>query len=203
MPIVDINQVRLGVARALRNLAEFRFRDLSHWRDSVSIHLLGTTPGVAYVDLDESRNRVVIGVSADRPIQVERAIANQLASFGIPTRAVEFEPTSGSSATQGYGNTLLDTSRPLLAGTIVYPSGCTMGPLLKVDGVVYASTASHCSLPMGQVTGISMHQITPLFVGNEVMDPAPHNINGYTNARVLRADGSWSGTILRRSSRTR
>ena len=58
-----------SLRRAVRSIrlrkADFSFQQVSDWRDSVFVHLLGAVPGVNMDDFDEATNRVVIGLTKD------------------------------------------------------------------------------------------------------------------------------------------
>lgn len=79
-------QVPPGGVRARRG--QYSFSELKCWKERAGT--LFRIPGVTIVDLDESRNRVAIGVEDESAMPaVERA----LASLGIPRTAVIVEVT--------------------------------------------------------------------------------------------------------------
>lgn len=176
------------------SVVTYRFRDLSDWRDSISFKLLGLKAGVLWVDLDESANRVAVGIVADRSESVRAELEAKLVQYGIPRAAVTIEATSGYAPNQD-GTTLSDVSRPVLPGTLIYttaPAGCTMGPIVKVDGTMYLTTNAHCSLP-ASVTGLGMQQPSGYAVGTEYWDREPYLI---TWGGQYIFDSRWSDAAL-------
>jgi len=81
----------------------YSFQQLSDWRDSVYLRMLGPVKGVIYDDLDEVANRVTIGVASAVPSARGEATA-MLTKLGIPLAAVNFvtaeplRPTAAASA---------------------------------------------------------------------------------------------------------
>ena len=84
-----------SLRRAVRSIrlrkADFSFQQLSDWRDSVFVHLLGAVPGVNMDDFDEATNRVVIGLTKDA---ARAQVLDSMVKYGIPLLAVRFETTT-------------------------------------------------------------------------------------------------------------
>ncbi|TVP59511.1 MAG: hypothetical protein EA351_01435 [Gemmatimonadales bacterium] len=146
--------------------ADFEWRELLRWR--LQLRDAFANDGVVSLGIDESRNRIRIGVLDDA---AQRAVGDLFASYDIPSEAVEFEirerRTSrfsgagrvGDGATRDVSpastTTLADHVRPLLGGLRINDGGvwqCTYGA--GVDGFPQPMfvTASHCAFDEGAVT---------------------------------------------------
>jgi len=60
------------------------------WRPSCSSRSLLGSPGLVHLDVDETRNRVGVGIDPAAPAGTRRALAVQLRALGIPRGAVDF-----------------------------------------------------------------------------------------------------------------
>lgn len=146
--------------------AEFEWRELLRWR--LQLRDAFAHDGVVSLGIDESRNRIRMGVLDDA---AQRAVGELFASYGIPPEAVEFQiterrtaPFSGTGirahgatreASRTSTTTLADRVRPLLGGLRINDGGiwkCTYGA--GVDGFPQPMfvTASHCAFIEGGVT---------------------------------------------------
>lgn len=83
---------RRGPVRVIKG--EYTFAQLSAWRDSIFLHVLGARNGVVMDDLSEGKNRVTIGVLRGQEASIKARVLPQLAVLGIPEQAVIFESTS-------------------------------------------------------------------------------------------------------------
>ncbi len=83
----------VGAMRAIA--ARYDFRELRAWYTGQVIPSLGATDGVTMTDIDERRNRIVIGV---RDLSTGGAITTRLSGLGIPADAVEIVPFEGAVA---------------------------------------------------------------------------------------------------------
>lgn len=144
---------------------QFGFLQLAGWRDQLSIPVLDL-PGVKAVDLDESDNRIWIGIT---DATARGAVQNKLAQLGIPREATVIEieedaflldPTTpsyeaGSSTCAYAAYEIDDCIRPLIGGIQIgwlVPnqepntfSGCTTGFVADMDdGTRVVVTNSHC-----------------------------------------------------------
>lgn len=155
---------------------EYEFERLAEWR--MELRPLLALPGVVFLDADEARNRVVIGIdSTSRSKSLDReGLESRLASTGVPRPAVvvvEAEPFKPFVGVQ-------DKFRPVPAGVqiLFHFSGnlygsCTLGFNAKRGNVSGFVTNAHCSQVQGELDGARYFQSTPLSgaIGTEVMDP--------------------------------
>lgn len=159
--------------------ADYDVLQLSSWRGGADAAL--ALPGVLETDLDERRNRVVIGVAGP---EARPGVERLLASRGVPLEAVIVEEVEPAYAMDD----LEDKFRPVHGGVqvesdtgVFYASFCTMGfNAILEDGRRGFLTNSHCTESRGGVDGTEFHQPTdPLtinpwadqqYVGAEVYD---------------------------------
>lgn len=172
--------------------AEFDFRDLLLWKRTVIDPMLGGAAN--YIDIDERRNRIVLGVWDAARIESLRALVTALP---MPSLAVEVIQVAASrpepersffpslSALRILNGTLRDTYRPVPAGVeIQMPlnltefNRCTLGynlrPISGGDPALrYAVTNSHCSKERSVLDLGDMGQAERFNnVATEVIDPA-------------------------------
>jgi hypothetical protein len=125
--------------------ADFTFPQLAAWPERATDEALGLH-GVEFTDLDEARNRVVIGVSSR---SARETAARVLRRHGVPESAVLIEETEPVVLHQS----LRDRSRPLEGGFQIVsmvnlsPSICTYGVNAIQHGQPVALTAAHCVDP--------------------------------------------------------
>lgn len=128
------------------------------------------TPGVVFTDAEETRGRLVVGVT-NRGLQT--AIRRRLAALGIPQDSVDIVETPAIVPL----TTLRDHTRPVMAGAQIRYSGylCTLGFNAVRNGVAGYVTAAHCSDRQGEVDGTLYYQpidkVPDEFIGREVTDP--------------------------------
>jgi hypothetical protein len=172
--------------------ARYTFLELRGWRDDWSDRVL-EVPGVAFVDLDEAANQVVVGIA--EPAARGRVLA-LLRLSGIPAPALGFE-TAGYAQPQSLeeyapyldtwptqGDSITAFRRPLEGGLKITcrRSGsspdaaitCTLGFIARLNGVRVAITASHCSQRHWDRDQTSYFQSTPgvgRYFGYEYRDP--------------------------------
>lgn len=188
---------------------EHTFLQLRQWRDRTSVPVLHVD-GVAFVDLDESVNRIVVGIDRDRPAAVRGAVRSTLATWGVPDESVEYEEVELSDGgcldcepwqpPPGYEigpGTLSDRLRPVRGGyRIVYegPAGtndgkaCTLGFNAKLsDGTPVFVTASHCTKQRAHLDNDRFYQNTLYdsndYIGREGNDP-PWSANWYASVNI-------------------
>lgn len=111
-------------------------------------------PGAISLDIDESRNRLVIGILdlSDRP-SVEEAVESR----GVPLEVVSLE----LSAVPAFGATLEDKWRPVAGGPKIETSAsktCTLGFNAEVDGTPVFATNGHCTETFGGIEGTDFSQ---------------------------------------------
>jgi hypothetical protein len=155
--------------------AQFTIPQLMQWRGDIDQQV--ALPELLFSDVDEVRNRVVIGVENDL---AGRRIERSLDGMGIPREAVLFEITKPSR----FQATLRDRVRPVPGGVHVEADvgvfalkECTMGFNAIRFGVSGFVTNSHCTETQGGSEGTDFHQPDdPVFsegnkVGDEIVDP--------------------------------
>jgi hypothetical protein len=163
--------------RLLEGAYDFAQLAAIHQRAAVVLGL----NGVVFIDTDEARNRVAIGVeNADAASDVERA----LGMAGIPNEAVIVE--LAEPIVPHADHTLRNRQRPVAGGLqINFTRGtasfvCTLGFNVRVPGVAqqFFVTNSHCSDTRGEVVPTPYWQPSGApdlehanFIGWEVWDP--------------------------------
>lgn len=148
---------------------EYTFFQLAGWRDLVFDDILGRIEGVVSLDLSETDNRVVIGLSGAVTSFQHSAILQELAQVGIDTQAVllrtmspeqstevsSFDFRGGrfadSVATFAHWDTIVG-GVPIAWKEVIHPSvpsyiirGCTAGVVVDRGSVRGVVAASHCS----------------------------------------------------------
>jgi len=149
--------------------ASFTFRQLSGWRDRSVDHVLAVA-GANFVDVDEQKNRVVVGIADDG---ARSGVERELAAAGVPSGAAAIEVTGA-----GEQHTLTVWQRPLEGGWMITtptPSRCNLGfNVLPPGGVPVFVTNSHCTPAFWGMDAVPFYQPTVAaanFVGTEVFDP--------------------------------
>ena len=149
---------------------QFDFGQLSQWRNSVLRQIPGSN--IAFLDVDERRNRVLIGVEE---LAVTDRVSSELSIMGIPKEAVVFE----ESGPIEIDATLRDRFRPMRGGLeIGLESGgfCTKTVPVRLasatNGVGFL-TNSHCTDVRGGVENTQYTQDADdsEIVGTELYDP--------------------------------
>jgi len=165
--------------RALKSLGaevrvhrgDYEFERLLEWR--LELRPLLAAPGVVYLDADESRNRVVIGVDASsrtKSLDLE-GLEQRLLSTGVPREAVVLRETARFEPLAG----LRDKLRPAPGGAqIVFgPFACTLG-FNAFRGRDFGFVInSHCTNVRGEIDGTLYSQAVPASgnIGVEIADP--------------------------------
>lgn len=178
--------------------AQFTFRELASWRDSVSLRLSGI-PGMVYIDMDEGTSRVSIAFSKDARENGEALVRLQAQRFGIPSGALRFVTsapyvaavgqTVSKSATAMGANSSMTVSDSLWGPynefgggfQIQAPGTCSLGVIADSASVRMAIAASHCSNTMYSLEGSTLKDsYSTHTLGYEAADPAAtHTISGY------------------------
>jgi hypothetical protein len=174
---------RKEAAAAIKVLpGQYAFSTLAHWRDRL-LPALGFK-GVVFLDIDETRNRLVIGVSDPTAIPV---VKKYVIASNIPQPAVIFEKTLPFH-TLAIGSTVNDQFRPVWGGVQIadeqmpvddkYGGTCTLGFNATLDGKSGFVTNSHCSRSQGQpdLTTFSQPLVSIVntesnIIGHESKDP--------------------------------
>jgi hypothetical protein len=159
--------------------ADFAFADLHRWRQDMRRWVLGL-PGVVSLDIDETRNRISVGLEE---MEAQAAVEAELAKLGVPRDAVILEvdtPVTPSA-------TLQQKVRPTKGGLQIkrpdWPHPCTLGFSAKATGSGTKGfvTASHCTEVQGGVEDTVFYQPT-VSAGNKL-------------GREIGDPGYWTGTI--------
>lgn len=140
-----------------------------------ALRVVGSDPGFTSSDIDEMRNRIVIGGRDSAAVSRIQSVAAKV-SISPELFSVEIRPPAYVSLTNQ------DQIRPIPAGTqIMTPSGgiCTMGPVLHTstaNGVdsseTFFATNAHCTDQFGYVDSAQFGQsLATSLVGVEVYDP--------------------------------
>lgn len=161
-----------GLSTASVRVAEARYgwNQLQRWQEDASVEALAV-PGAVFVDNDETRNRVLIGVENLGAMGQVRAAA---ARRGIPNDAVIVEPTDPIVQVATLQNVV---DRPVRAGVQINFPGflCSVGFNATAGGQKSFVTASHCTTKQGGVEGTPYWQplqsVAPTQIATEVADP--------------------------------
>lgn len=155
----------------------YDWRELYGFKQLASKFVTGL--GDATIDIDETTNRVKVGLENERAVTAAKL---RMAKLGLPGDVFEFRQ-------QGrifLDATLRDRMRPTIGGLAATIGNaiaqvCTLGfsamkylPDGSLDPTLYAVVAAHCTTSMGSVDGSSVHQFVPgssNYVGFEVADP--------------------------------
>ncbi|MGH9244581.1 MAG: hypothetical protein ACRD29_09750 [Acidimicrobiales bacterium] len=124
--------------------AEYTFRELKQWHDEVSVRLLAL-PGITLTDIDESRNRIVVGLADEGATELARIEVDRL---GVPNAAVVMEVVGE------FGLELRDHYRPLHGGQQIVNEAariCSLGFNAIRNGIGGFVTNSHCTRVFGQL----------------------------------------------------
>jgi hypothetical protein len=147
---------------------QYDFLALHRWQQQMSPAVL-TLPGVVFTDIDETTNRLRIGIT-DSPGMTE-AVGEYLSKLGVPREAVLI------SETKEVWPELRNRRRPLRGGLQINFGGflCTLGFVASRQGITGFVTNSHCTNTQGGVEGTVYHQSsasgTTNRIGQEVADP--------------------------------
>lgn len=160
------NSVPQGDVRVLQG--DYDYVQLKHWGDRMLA--LFDIPGVILTDIDETKNRLTVGVD---DLGIADQVAQALARLGIPSLAVNIVKTEPIVPL----TTLQDRVRPILAGLQINFPGflCTLGFNAVRQGVNGFVTASHCTTTQGGVESTlywqPLQSVDPVQIGTETVDP--------------------------------
>ncbi len=175
--IVGAERVAQSQTRVLQ--ADYDFLQLKTWKAQVLD--LAHLPGVTLFDVDESKNRVRIGVSD--PGVVDR-VTKALDNLKVPQGAVIVEVTGPVNNAA----VLSDHVRPLKGGITIdwgYGSLCTFGFNVRLGTQYGFVTNSHCTLTQGGVEGTIYYQRSGNQIGIETLDPEFEGTGGAKNASAM------------------
>lgn len=146
---------------------KYSFSALAGWRDRLLTAL--ALKNVVFLDIDETRNRLVIGISDPTAI---RSVKNKIIASKIPQEAVIIEKAEPIHNFE----TVNDKIRPLKGGVEIQSDlyDCTLGFNAVLDGIPGFVTNYHCTDKPGE------HENTPFYqpviatanaIGSELKDP--------------------------------
>jgi hypothetical protein len=147
---------------------QYDFLDLHRWQQQISPDVL-TLPGVVFTDIDESTNRLRIGITGSTGMK--ETLEGSLVKLGVPREAVLI------SETKEVWPELRSRRRPLRGGLQINFGGflCTLGFVAVRQGTTGFLTNSHCTNTQGGVEGTVYHQAsasgTTNRIGQEIADP--------------------------------
>lgn len=196
--VKNLTTAAAGAARAVlpdatRNLrvsggvkvrvGDYTFDELVAYRDT--LFGLFQESAVVALDVDETRNRIVVGIEAEAAMRAKERVAAFLVEHGIPPGAVvteEYETVTedpSASTASGAAGTLNGFHSMIVAGIQVVGDGvdglgyqaCSIG-LVTTWGpsIPVLLTAAHCNDKWGIPDGMPYYQPTTQFVGNEYRD---------------------------------
>lgn len=177
---------------------QYSFGDLVQIHDAVAGPALGT-PGFVYLDIDERRNDIAIGVESATAAE---ALRLRLSEVNVPAAAVRIEVTEKLN----FMYTVRDSTRPVPGGMQVSNSVdqtlCTMSFSLRraapeggwLPGYGFA-TASHCSEDSFNADDNSVYRQPNSgggSIGVEVVDRAHYNCGLPFNISCRRSDAAYN-----------
>ncbi len=161
-----------GLSTAAIRVAEARYgwKQLERWQEAASVEALAVR-GAVFVDNDETRNRVLIGVEDLGAAGQVRAAA---ARRGVPDDALLVERTDPIVQVFSLQNVV---DRPVRAGVQINFPGflCSVGFNATAGSVKSFVTASHCTTTQGGVESTPYWQplqsVNGTQIATEVADP--------------------------------
>ncbi|MBA2243942.1 MAG: hypothetical protein H0W11_03230 [Gemmatimonadetes bacterium] len=160
--------------------AQYDFVELNAWHQRVRPVL--AMPGVVFTDVDETTNRLRIGVEQGVS---EAQIGEAVQALGVPRDAVIVSETEPIVPLQEWGMTTRDKFRPVPGGVQIHGAipdvgtfRCTLGFNLRAPALTrqqFFMTNSHCTAERGVVLPTEYWQHSRFeddtFIGWEVFDP--------------------------------
>jgi hypothetical protein len=151
---------------------DYEFKRLLDWR--LTLRPVLALPGVVFLDVDETKNRVVIGLEPSfqgKSLNCDR-LEQQILAAGVPRQAVLLRETARIEPLAG----LRDKLRPVPGGVqMVFSSFlCTLGFNAFRGQDFGFVVASHCTDVLGEVEGTLFSQSLPgsgTGIGVEIADP--------------------------------
>lgn len=175
--------------------AQFDFAELQEWRLNARSTVLGRDAAI-FVDVDETRNRVRIGIDRSAGPKAVAGLVRTLEAEGVPSDAIMIEPADPIFPVA----TLQDRIRPVPGGMQIRFSNflCTLGFNAFRGGVSGFVTNSHCTDRQGRDSGTEyfqpLDQVANQFIGTEQADPRYfRNRNGCPRGSQCRfSDSAWA-----------
>ena len=157
---------------------DYEFFDLQKWR--LRLRALFHLPGVVTLDVDESRNRLRVGVTRPSASEASADVLAELARLEIPGKAVEivetdpFLPLTNTPLVKM--SSVQESFNPVPGGVEIgaLVSVCTLGFNVRfIDGgACYFLTADHCSNVSGVTENTQFFQsFSGPAIGIEKFDP--------------------------------
>jgi hypothetical protein len=182
------------------NQARYPYQDLDRWFNRLWPEAFEVgRGGVVFADLNETRNRVVIGVHDPSVMAPIRALAARL---GIPEDAVVVEAAEPIRPMV----TLRQLAPSIMGGYQIHFGNylCTLGFNALSGSAESFITNSHCTNKQGEMTGTLYYQptssVSPTAIGIEVDDPEYWKGDGCPQGSRCRY--SDAARALRQSDRT-
>jgi len=150
--------------------AQYGWKQLQRWQEDASVEALAVR-GAVFVDNDETRNRILVGVS---DLSASGAVRAAVARRGIPDAALIVERTDPIVQVATLQNVV---DRPVRAGVQINFPGflCSVGFNATSGGQKSFVTASHCTSTQGGVESTPYWQplqsVAPTQIATEVADP--------------------------------
>ena len=160
---------QLPIDNAVALQGRYNFTQLKTWHDAHQRTTLAI-PGVSYVDIDETDNRLEIGVTNfNAKVEVQQALAR----LGIPTEVASISEVEGISMTQS----LQSKWRPIAGGIQIgnLNGNCTLSFLATANKNAGFVTCSHCTSNFGVNSNDVIKQPNNSYsnrIGVELNDPA-------------------------------
>ena len=169
----DIRELARGRAIEIREVA-FSYAQLNDWRNQ-AFNEVFRFEDVVSLDLDEVRNRVVVGLESGADLNDVEAMFE---SMGVPREAYGIDITGPIvSTTAAASHSLLDWNSSLQGGIVIAMQsggGCTLGFNAVMAGDTVFFMNSHCGGILFQLDPNSVYQnivLTSRHIGYEFADP--------------------------------
>jgi hypothetical protein len=171
--------------------AQYTFWQLAAWRDLAFDNVLGVMDGVVSLDLDEVRNRVTIGITADHLARMRAQVREKLRSLGVDPGALAFKQAEQVHFDAAPATITSETSDPIAGGLAMHIQNndggqylCTIGFAAQRNGVTGLVSASHCTSNTFNPDTDPVFQLNTRQVATASVDP-----NAYT-CGVFRCRGA-------------
>jgi hypothetical protein len=195
----------------------YSFQQLSNWRDLVVDSLLMAGDAVIMDDLDEMKNRIVVGLNGTLE-GASGQVGTRLTALNIPVAAVQFVQASLTASPAAPAQPMLLSSDSIwrkndtIAGGfqigIRSPGGvCTNGLVVDRSGTRGMITASHCTAHLWQADTtdtlwFASASTGEVAIGRETVDPAGISCSGiYSGCTNFRASDASFFTAFTYPSR--
>lgn len=165
--------------------ADFTFTELFLWFQMLDI--VFEVESVVSTEIDEERNRIVIGVTDQSAFG---QLSEILSEIDISDDAIIIELEERDAL-----RTLRAQFRPVMGGIQIRRSGggiCTLGLRVSYQGVMGFVTNSHCTASFGRVTGSTFgNPDGARQIGVEMTDPALTSCGFLNRLRCRRSDAAF------------